>query len=199
MSNYYLIIQKIGNHYSIVDSLGGSSGINDDFIFNQDIKDQLIYNVKSAFEIIPLAAYIFTRRGDYQKASHETNKLWSALTTYQFVSISYETLVSLPEEGNVDLKPFLISEEQFLYEMKSSDTMSSILELNNLTERLPRKEVVLEVVKDENKWCYVTDFLDENSVEGKTTWLITIPLHIDTDSVKDYITERVGVDYKFNF
>ena len=199
MSKYYLIIEKSGSHHSIVNSLSSRSGINDDLIFNQDIKDQLIYNVKSSFEVLPLAAHIFTRRGDYQKAPHETNKLWSSLTTYQYLSFSYEDLVSLPDEGNVDLKPYLITEEQFLDEMKSSDTMKSVLEMNSLTERLPREEVVLEVIKGENKWCYVTDFLHEEDSEGKTTFLITIPLHIGTDSVKDYITERVGVEYEFNF
>lgn len=199
MSNYYLIIQKKGNHRSIVDSLGGSSGINDNLIFNQDIKDQLIYNVKSAFEIIPLAAHIFTRRGDYQKSSHETNKLWSALTTYQFVSISYETLMSLREDGDIDLKPFLVSEEQFAKEINDSDAMASILEMNSLAKILPRKEVVLEVAFNDANWCYVTDFYDRSKLEDKVIVEIEVPLHIDTDSVKEYITERVGVEYKFNF
>lgn len=198
MSKYYLIIEKCNNHYSIVDSLGSSQGINDDFIYNQE-DASLGYRVQSANDVLHLASYIYTRRGDYQKAFHESNKLYSALKTYLYVSIPYDKLVALPRNGKVDLKEYLISEEQFLLEIKDSDAMKSVLEMNSLTGRKAREEVVLKVAFTGVNWCYTTDFHSEDKLAGKAVKDIKIPLDVTTDSVKDYITSQLSVNYKFNF
>ena len=198
MNKYYLIIEKSNNSYSIVNSLGGNQGVNDDLIYNQH-DDALVYKVQSASDVLHLASYIFTRRGDYNKSSHECNKLYDSLKTYHYVSIYYDQLLSLPRKGNIDLKEYLISEEQFLSEIKNSDAMKSVLEMNSLTERKPREEVVLKVAFTNDNWCYTTDFYSEDKLVGKSMKDIKIPLDITTDMVKNYITAQLGVEYKFNF
>lgn len=198
MNKYYLIIEKCNNFYSIVNSLGSSQSIDDSFTYNQE-DNSLIYKVQSASDVLHLASYIFTRRGDYKKASNECNKLYAALKTYLYVSISYEELMALPRKGSVDLKGYLISEEQFLLEIKESDGMKSVLEMNSLTERKPRKEVLLEVAYTDVNWCYTTDFYSKEKLVGKTIKVFSIPLDVTTKQVKDYITSKIGVNYKFNF
>lgn len=198
MNKYYLIIAKCNNSHSIVDSLGGSQGINNELIYNQE-DTSLVYKVKAASSVLHLASYIFTRRGDYQKSSHEGNKLYSAHKTYLYVSISYDKLIALPTKGSVDLKEYLISEEQFLLEIKNSDAMSSVLEMNALTERKPRDEVALKVAFTDENWCYTTDFYSKDKLVGKAIKVIKIPLDVTTDVVNDYITSQLDVDYEFNF
>lgn len=198
MNKYYLIIEKSNDHYSIVNTLGSRQGISEDFIYSQHY-DSLIDKVKSAGEILHLASYIFTRRGDYKNSSHECNKLYDSLKTYHYVSIPYDQLLSLPRKGVVDLKEYLISEEQFLSEIKDSDAMKSVLEMSTLTQRKPRKEVVLKVAFTNDNWCYTTDFYNEDKLVGKSVKDIKIPLDITTDMVKNYITAQLGVEYKFNF
>lgn len=198
MNKYYLIIEKSNDHYYIVDSLGSRQGIGEDFIYNQQ-NDSLVYRVQSACDVLHLASYTFTRRGDYKCSSHECNKLYSSLNTYYYVSIPYDELVELPKEGGVDLKEHLISEEQFLSEIKDSDAMKSVLEMNTLIARKPREEVVLEVAFTENNWCYTTDHLDNNYLNYKTVKGVKIPLDITTHMVENYITKELGVVYNFNF
>lgn len=199
MSKYYLIIGNTNSHYHILDSLGGSQGIGSDLIYGQ--KDtQLVYKVKSASDVLHMASYIFTRRGDYKKTTAECNKLYDSLTTYYYVSITYEQLMSLRDnKDDVDLKKYLISEEQFLSEIKNSDAMKSVLEMSTLTERKPREEVVLEVAFTDENWCYTTDHYSNSYLDSKTIKNIKIPLDITTDMVKNYITNQLGVYYKFNF
>ena len=198
MNKYYLIIEKSNNSYSIVDSLGTSQGINGDFIYNQQ-DTALVYKVQSASDVLHLASYIFTRRGDYNNSSHEGNKLYNSLKTYCYVSIPYNQLVTLSTKGGIDLKEHLISEEQFLSEIKNSDTMKSVLEMNTLTARKPREVVMLKVAFTNDNWCYTTDFYNEDKLVGKSIKYIKIPLDITTDMVNNYITAQLGVEYKFNF
>ena len=198
MNKYYLIIEKFNNHYSILNSLGSSQSINKSLTYNQE-NTPLTYKVQSASDVLHLASYIFTRRGDYKKSSNECNKLYNSFHTYLYVSIPYKELVSLPTKGDVDLKEYLISEEQFLLEIKDSDAMRSVLEMNSLTERKPREEVVLEIAFTDTHWCYTTDFYSKDRLTGKGTKSISIPLDITTDEVKDYITSQIGVNYKHNF
>lgn len=199
MSKAYLIISNTNNHYSILDSLSSSQGIGSDLIYRQN-DTQLKYRVKPTSDILHMASYIFTRRGDYKKSTAECNKLYDSLTTYYYVSITYEQLMSLRDNHeDVDLKKYLISEEQFLSEIKNSDAMKSVLEMNTLTERKPREEVVLEVAFTKDNWCYTTDHYDNTYLNEKTIKKIKIPLDINTDMVKNYITDQLGVDYKFNF
>lgn len=199
MSKYYLIIGNTNNHYHILDSLGSSQCIGSDLIYRQN-DTQLVYRVKPASKVLYMASYIFTRRGDYKKTTAECNKLYDSLTAYYYVRITYEQLMSLRDNhDDVDLKKYLISEEQFLSEIKNSDAMKSILEMNTLTERKPRKEVVLEVAFTEDNWCYTTDHYDNTYLNEKTIKKVRIPLDINTDMVKNYITNQLGVDYKFNF
>ena len=198
MNKYYLIIEKCNNYYSIVNSLGSSQGINDTLIYNQE-DTSLVYKVQSASDVLHLASYIFTRRGDYQKVSHECNKLYSALKTYLYVSIPYDKLAVLPAKGFIDLKEYLVSEEQFLLEIKESDAMKSVLEMGSLAERKSREEVILKVAFTDANWCYTTDFYSKDKLAGKVIKDIKISLDVTTDNVKDYITSQLGVDYKFNF
>ena len=198
MNKYYLIIEKSNNSYSIVNSLGGNQGVNDDLIYNQH-DDALVYKVQSASDVLHLASYIFTRRADYNNSSHECNKLYNSFKTYCYVSIPYDQILSLPRKGVVDLKEYLISEEQFLSEIKNSDAMKSVLEMNSLTERKPREEVVLKVAFTKDHWCYTTDFYYKGKLVGKSVKDIKIPLDITTDMVNNYITAQLGVEYKFNF
>lgn len=199
MSKAYLIISNTNNHYYILDSLGSSQGIGSDLIYHQKDK-QLVYRVQPAHKILHMASYIFTRRGDYNNTTAECNKLYDSLTTYYYVSIPYDHLMSLWDNtDDVDLKKYLISEEQFLSEIKDSDAMKSVLEMNTLTARKPREEVVLEVAFTEDAWCYTTDHYDNTYLNTKTVKSIKVPLDITTYTVKDYITAQLGVEYKFNF
>ena len=198
MNKYYLIIEKSGDHHSIVDSLGSSQGIGEDFIYRQHDRS-LVYKVQSASDVLHLASYIFTRRGDYNNSSHECNKLYNSLKTYHYVSIPYDELVALPRKGNINLKQYLISEEQFLSEIKDSDAMKSVLEMSTLAARKPREEVVLKVAFTNDNWCYTTDFYNEDKLVGKSVKDIKIPLDITTDMVNNYITAQLDVEYKFNF
>lgn len=198
MNKYYLIIEKCNNYYSIVNSLGSTQGINDDFIYNQE-DTALIYKVQPASDVLHLASYIFTRRGDYKPTSNESNKLYSSLKTYLYVSIPYDKLVALPTKGTVDLKEYLVSEYQFLSEIKNSDAMLSVIEMYSLVERKHREQVLLDVAFTDSNWCYTTDFYSKDNLGGKAIKIIKIPLDVTTKDVKDYITSRLGVDYKFNF
>lgn len=199
MTKAYLIISNTNNHYYILDSLGSSQGIGSDLIYRQN-DTQLVYRVKPASKVLHMASYIFTRRGDYKKTTAECNKLYDSLTTYYYVSITYEQLMSLRDNhDDIDLKKYLISEEQFLSEIKDSDAMKSVLEMNTLTERKPREEVILEVAFTGDNWCYTTDHYDNTYINEKTIKKVKIPLDINTNMVKNYITDQLGVDYKFNF
>ena len=84
-------------------------------------------------------------------------------------------------------------------EIKNSDAMLSVIEMYSLVERKPREQVLLEVAFTDSNWCYTTDFYSKDILGGKAIKTIKIPLDVTTKDVKDYITSRLGVDYKFNF
>ena len=195
MSHVFAIIEQTGNRSVTLQGMGSSRGIGENLILRCDNGNEFYATWKCSWEMLPIASVILTRHKDSNWASHETNKLYSALNEYRYFVMTYEQADKLDNVKEFSMLPFEVNCQMFNQLLFSSEMFKVIQQASTLTERLPRQPVTLNVSVGDTCWCYTTDLYHPKDNMNEQS--IIIPLDIDTDNVKDYITEVIGKDYKF--
>ena len=195
MSHLFAIVEQTGNRLVTVQGMGSSQGISENLILHLDNGGEFYDTWKCSWEMLPIASVILTRQKDSNWASHETNKLYSALNEYRYFVMTSEQANKLDKYEAFSMLPYEVNCQMFTQLLFSSEMFKVIQQASTLTERLPRQPVTLNVSVGYTCWCYATDlYRPKDSMSQQS---IIIPLDIDTDNVKYYITEVIGKDYKF--
>ncbi|AFK66613.1 hypothetical protein COPG_00017 [Colwellia phage 9A] len=152
----------------------------------------------------------FTRwylRINQKEAYNMGNRLYSATNTYRFFRVDtdlddYKSNVDQVELANNDLKPFEITEAEFISNIFNSwawQQVSKLFPKTHTHTRPPQVPVEVEIVynSETKSWCWISDYLQPKQEKHLTRKFMKVTIGLHHKEAVKYINARTNCKYRF--
>lgn len=142
-------------------------------------------------------------RVEETQAYNMGNRIYAAVATYKFFRV-VDDLDNHGDEmdaANKDLRPFEITEDVFIEDIKNSYAFKSVGALfsGESLARSPKLpiEVHIRYNKEYDTWCWVSDYLSEEDYKGTVGGGKYIPVGLSYRAAIKWISDEEDCNYRF--